>query len=428
MKFTLSFVVIAFILLSGLHAQDTVRVMHYNMLYYGVNNSFCNQTNNNLQLKNNSLRTIMSHVQPDIFTVNEISSNVTYHQMILDSILNINGVTKFRRAAMTNYSSTSIINDLFYDSEKFGIVKEYALLGGDRDINVYKLYYKSPELLWSSDTVFLTIVVGHLASGSDASAQANRDTEAGIVMNHIATLPNPHNYLFQGDFNVYTYAEPAFQKMINNANQNIRFYDPINKIGEWSDNATFAAYHTQSTHASTNCFVGGGLDDRFDFIMVSLPVMMDTYRIKYVPGSYITPGQDGQHFNKAITDAPLNTSVPADVIQALYNMSDHLPIYLDLRINQIPASINEMKTQQLPVSFENPVSDVLRLNFGNVSTTGIQILLFDIAGKIVYEYDIDDPVKFKEIVIPVTWLKQGLYLLNIRSANYRSFTTKVIKL
>jgi len=428
MKLTLSFAVIAFLIFSGLHAQDTVRVMHYNLLYYGVNNSFCNQTNNNLQLKNASLRKIIAHTQPDIFTVNEISSNATYHQMILDSILNINGETRFKRAAITNYSGTSIINDLFYDSWRFGIVKEYALLGGDRDINVYKLYYKSPELDWSTDTVFLTVFVGHLASGSDAASQAQRDVEAGIVMGHIATLPNPHNYLFQGDFNLYTSAEPCFQKLINHPNANIRLFDPINKVGSWSDNSTYAPYHTQSTHTSTDCFVGGGMDDRFDFIMASLPVIMNTYRVKYLPGSYRAVGQDGEHFNKSLTDSPANTSAPADVIQALYDMSDHLPVVLDLVISQTPAAIPETDLYLFTVSFENPVTDVLHVELYSQINSPTTMTLFDLTGRRAYSQQIQGTIGLNEFDVPIAHLTPGVYLMHIAQQNGTALTFRIVKL
>lgn len=409
-----------------LQAQDTVRVMHYNLLYYGVNNSFCNQTNNNLQLKNASLRKIIAHVSPDIFTVNEISSNPIYHQMILDSILNINGETRFKRATLTNYSGTSIVNGLFYDSWRFGIAKEYALTGGDRDINFYKLYYKSPELDWSSDTVFLTVIVAHLASGSDAASQAKREAEANIVMNHLATLPNPHNYLFQGDFNLYTSAEPCFQKIINHPIASIRLYDPVNKVGAWSDNPTYALYHTQSTHTSTNCFVGGGLDDRFDFIMASLPIITGSYRIKYIQGSYTTVGQDGQHFNKAITDEPVNTSAPQHVIQALYDMSDHLPVYLDLFINQTPAAVDEQSF--FTVKFENPVHNIISLSlYANTHSHAI-IRIFDLTGRMVFSQNIEIIVGKNDFQIPLQNLENGVYMLNILQNNGNADTFKILKL
>jgi len=409
-------------------SQDTVRVMHYNLLYYGVNNAWCNQTNNNLQVKNDAMRKIIAYAQPDIFTVNEISSNVIYHQMILDSILNINGVTRFSRAALTNFSGTSIINGMFYDSEKFGIAKEYALVGGDRDINVYKMYYKTPELHWSTDTVFITFFVAHLSSGSGSQNEQNRENEAGLVMNHIATLPNPGNYIFQGDFNFYTSAEAGFQRIINNPNPNIRLYDPINKVGTWTNNETFAPYHTQSTHLTTNCFIGGGLDDRFDFIMTSLPVIMETFRVKYVPGSYVTLGQDGLHFNKALIDPPVNASAPAHVIQALYDLSDHLPVYLDLRINQTPAYIEENQSASLIISFENPVRDNIHLQIYSDKNQNIEIRMFDLSGRILFSVSEKVSQGLNEIAFSSDFLKQGLFLMQITQENGLQQTERLVRL
>ena len=48
--------------------------------------------------------------------------------------------------------------------------------------------------------------------------------------------------------------------------------DPINTPGSWNNNEDFRGVHTQSTRTSSSGFgggAGGGLDDRFDFIMVS---------------------------------------------------------------------------------------------------------------------------------------------------------------
>lgn len=401
--------------------------MHYNLLYYGVNNSFCNTTNNNLQKKNSALREIISYAQPDIFTVNEISSNATYHTMILDSVLNIGGITHYERATITNFSGTTIINGMFYNSEKLGIVNQYALVGGDRDINVYKMYYKSPDLSWSTDTVFLTVIVAHLASGSGVEEEENRDNEVTLLMNHIASLPNPGNFLFQGDFNLYTDDEPAFQRLINNTNANIRFYDPINKIGTWNNNSTYAAYHTQSTHTAEDCFISGGLDDRFDFIMASLPIIMETYNVKYVPSSYVTLGQDGQHFNKSLIESPTNSSAPADVIQALYDMSDHLPVMLSLKINQTPAGIGEAVAPGLTVLVENPISNDIQLNVYAGANQQVLIRLFDCTGRLVQTQHRTVELGQNDIRLSANELQSGLYILNVSGGSKYNSSFKLIK-
>ncbi|MCD4723670.1 MAG: hypothetical protein K8R63_02420, partial [Bacteroidales bacterium] len=68
--------------LNFLTAQDTLKVMHYNLLYYGQNTGFCNITNNNPDLKDAYLRTILGYVKPDIFTVNEMSYQSTYQNRV----------------------------------------------------------------------------------------------------------------------------------------------------------------------------------------------------------------------------------------------------------------------------------------------------------------------------------------------------------
>lgn len=424
--FFLKFLLLSIIFLRLAYAQDTIIVMHYNLLYYGVNIFDCNQTTNNIHKKNKALRNITEYVKPDIFTVNEISSNPNYHKMILDSVLNFNGANVYKHATITNYSGTVIVNQLFYNQYKFAISREYALLGGDRDINVYKLYYKSPDLQWSQDTVFLTIIVAHLSSGSDETSKQKRDAEVAIVMNHLSTLPSPHNYLFQGDFNVYGASEPAFQRIINNPNQNIRLYDPTNKVGEWSNNATFAAYHTQSSHTEGPCFIGGGLDDRFDFIMISMPIFTGSKKVRYIPGSYKTLGQDGQRFKKSLIDLPPNTSAPSDVIQSLYDMSDHLPIYLKLFIDQTPAEKVEFNISQIYINCQNPFSDAISCLISNNYSKSLLIQIYDLTGRLIHSDQIENNIN-SLFEIPTTSFEKGIYLMHLIPNNSKPVIIKLLK-
>ena len=49
------------------------------------------------------------------------------------------------------------------------------------------------------------------------------------------------------------------------------------------------------------------------------------------PGSFSIPGQDGLRFNGSVLDPP-NYSAPATVLNALYEMSDHLPVTIKLML------------------------------------------------------------------------------------------------
>jgi hypothetical protein len=99
-------------------------------------------------------------------------------------------------------------------------------------------------------------------------------------------LPPNSNFLILGDFNIYYSDEPAYQKLLD---QTLSGYvlDPINRPGYWHDNIDFADIHTQSTR--TRQFNGGatgGMDDRFDMILISQAVK-DSGGITFLDGTYI---------------------------------------------------------------------------------------------------------------------------------------------
>jgi len=395
------------------NAQDTIRIMQYNLLYYGANTSFCNQTNNNINTKDDALRQIIDYVKPDIFAVNEISTNPIHHQRILDSILNRNQTQLYKKADVTNYSSSIIGNGLFYNSEKLSIYNEYAILGGTRDFNVYTLFYNSPDLSWSSDTAFITCIVVHLKAGFSQSDVTARNDEAKIIMEHLHALNRSGNYILMGDLNVYDSDEPSFQRFISHTNSNIRFYDPIHKIGSWSQNPTYANYHTQSTHTQSACHVGGGMDDRFDFIMTTMPMLTGSHHVKYVQQSYVTLGQDGQRFKKTLIDEPLNVSAPWNVIMSLYVMSDHLPVYLDFAINQTPASIQELAQNPFAVEIEQIETDEFILHIYSEFNDKLSISIYNIQGIKLLHQSLYYTAPYTQHTLSHKTLASGIYIFHI---------------
>ena len=146
--------------------------------------------------------------------------------------------------------------------------------------------------------------------------------------------PSDHNFIILGDFNVKSSSEDSYRNLVEHSDPDVRFYDPVDAPGAWSSKSLYANLHTQSTRTSSTsggCFSGGGLDDRFDFILISNNVKSNKHKVQYVDGSYDVVGQDSRRFNNTVIN-PANYSVPSAVAQALYDMSDHLPVTADLRI------------------------------------------------------------------------------------------------
>src|SRR5690606_1202320 len=116
--------------------------------------------------------------------------------------------------------------------------------------------------------------------------------------------------------------------------------------GQAVDPATFTKlYHTQSP-ATALAFPGqvlGGMDDRFDFQLIT-GELQDNEGMSQLAGSYRTFGNDGTHTtNGAITTG---TGAAANVLTALAQSSDHLPVVADY---QLPAKLG-VQVASIPAS------------------------------------------------------------------------------
>ncbi len=410
-------------------AQDTIKVMHYNLLFYGFYTDFCTEQNNNVDEKNQNLETILHYYQPDIFTVNELGQGEENLTLLKENALNTQGVSYYEQADYTNSNNGWFANGFFYDSRKFGLLDQVVVSTLVRDINLYKLYLKSDDLSLTQDTTFLHCIVGHLKAGSSNSDQQTRSSMINNVMNYLTNSDISENVIFMGDFNMRSSYEDAFQKLVNYPDYDFRFHDPVEAIGVWHNNETMSAFHTQSTRSSNqSCFAGGGLDDRFDFILVNSDIWEGHSGFSYVEDSYYAPGQDGERFNQSLI-APANDSEPQNIINALYNVSDHLPVILELAtttqntiVDDITGSIS---TSQFSVS--NPVTDELSFSLASEIKGEVKIILHSLEGKRVFSESLFCSDNTSEHILDVTSLQKGFYILTLVLPTGKHFSSKIVK-
>lgn len=357
---------------------DTVRVMQYNLLNYG-------NSANSPYYKNARLATIVQYARPDVLGVNEVFSQPA----LLDSILAALG-PGWAHAAYSNAGGETQTNSLFYKSSTFLLHSQTLVSSNLRDIIAYRLQYRD-ALTAAHDTVFLTVIVCHLKASPGSAEEAERAVETATIAAYIAQSGSD-NYLVMGDMNVYSSTEAAYQNLVANPTLSARLYDPISRPGAWSGNASFADIHTQSPRTVNTLGDGGasgGLDDRFDQILVSGPVIGDSAGVKYLPGSYQTVGQDGQHYNGSLLDAPGNTSAPAQVVQALYEMSDHLPVRADFVLHTVVAATGleaDVVATVPTMTVVNPIQDGwLDVRLGAGFST-VRMRLVDMDGRAVWRW------------------------------------------
>jgi exonuclease III len=336
-------------------------MMQYNMMYYTTSApANCNTSGNYMNEKDANLKTIIDYVLPDVFCVCEIGSQTTYVNRVLNNVMNSNGRNYYANCPLTNYSGgySTIANMLYYDSRKLEFHSHFYVTTSVRDINAYKMYYKSNSLA-QGDTAFITFIIAHLKAGTYDSDKNTRKTQVERLTTKLEQM-GIDNYVFSGDFNLYNASEPAYQHLLFNNNTAFRFLDPIDAYGEWHRNQQFAKIHTQSTHTTNEngCFATGGLDDRFDFILVSPTLFYGTRKVKVMPETYHAMGQDGLRLRGNLL-SPTNNTLPKDILQAMYNFSDHLPVICNFEIKT--ATKIEEYTPTFYVNVENPIKNEINL-------------------------------------------------------------------
>jgi PKD repeat protein len=339
-----------------LHAQyDTLRVMTYNTLDFPMSSTG----------REVHFRTINQYLNVDIIVVNELS-NSNGADILLNQALNEYGITYYNKA---NFVYGSNLNNLlYYNSEKLSLYSQFEIQTNLRDINEYVLYYKSDDLATTNDTIFLYFYVAHLKAS--LGFEADRLDEVNQFLSRLNAISDAENIFFCGDLNLYTSSEPAYQALINNIPYNLN--DPL-PAGNWHTNSFYSLIHTQSTR--TDDFGGGaigGLDDRFDFILFSDDVLNGTNKVEFISNTCKAFGNDGNHYNNALIDPPTNPDVPDSVIQALYYMSDHLPVICDIRVEAIvDTTVTDIVITE--IMYNPPESGLDSLEFIELYNNGSEI-------------------------------------------------------
>lgn len=363
--------------------QSELRLMVYNLTNYGNVIGGCTSANNGVSLKNPELKTIFQYAEPDILGVCEMNTNAILADNLLNNTLNTDGKNWYRRSTQIAEPSGTITTLIYYDSRKFTLQREFAIQTSYRVTRHFRLYANTAGLS-QGDTTWLNILTCHLKAGNTSADQTDRGTMASVIKNYLNNLSRKENCVIMGDFNVYRSSEVAFQTLTSaGTNPTYQFFDPVNRVGSWTVNASFADVHTQCPRTDTNggCFSGGGLDDRFDFILMNRHLLNDSAGLRYKPQSYRALGNDGQHYNKNITDSPPNTSVPLNVLSSLFKVSDHLPVVADLVLNQpLTASASARTWPELQLSLS---SEKLFWNTSEDETVFIQAFATD--GKMLYQ-------------------------------------------
>jgi len=280
-----------------------------------------------------NFRQVISQFDPDVLVMEEFSGYSNMNQF-LNNVLNYGQPGTYAAASFVDGYDTD--NALFYKPDKVDTVFHYVIGTALRDIDEWTVW----PVGYSATEASIRLYVVHLKASQGSDNEAKRLAEVQCMRARMETFPVGQNYMVAGDFNIYDSGEPAYINMTSpDSGLAGVVHDPINRVGNWHTTYSFRDVHTQSTQ--TVSYAGGatgGMDDRFDQILIS-DACDDDEGISYIESTYIAFGNDALlepgRYDHAINDPP-NQIVDDTTANALYYASDHLPVYLDV---QLPAKI-----------------------------------------------------------------------------------------
>ncbi len=281
----------------------TVRVVTYNALNFGGNDMD----------RLTYFETILNDVDADIYLFQEIENGIG-GELLLDALND--GSDDFSGSVYLNGPDTN--NFLIYRNSLITFASQDTIATDLRDISEFELII---------DGNLIRFYSCHLRAST--GNENERLAEVTKLRDHLSLLPEGSEFIIVGDMNFYTSSEPGYQKFIADEINNIgRAEDLSDQVGNWNNNSNFAGVHTQSTR--TTQFGGGasgGLDDRFDFIFSSFQ-LNNGIGLEYIDDTITSFGNDGEHFNMSINEGT-NSVVSPEVADALYEASDHLPVFAE---------------------------------------------------------------------------------------------------
>lgn len=396
----------------SINSQTTVKTMFYNLLNY--------DSDFNSQNRTPYLSTILQNVQPDLFMVCELKNETASNYLFNNAVLPNN--TDFKKAEFrySNSPATGLLQMVYYNSKKLILESSNVVPTNIRDINHYtfKLNTENADI----EPITLEVFVTHLKASSGNTNREKRFNSIQNFNNYLEKFREDANIIFAGDFNFYTSNEEGFQELID-PNNAIQIVDPVNRLCPvfpddnkdyfdddynstyfWN-NSSFADVHSQSTRNSqvNGDGAGGGMDDRFDFIMMSKNFTTNS-NFYYVNDSYKTIGNNGNCYNSYVSNTNCTGTFSQELRNALYNFSDHLPIVMEI---ETPKNTLSIPKNYQPVSFLN--TNIVTNNVTLALKEKVNsIIIYNQLGQIIYQ---TKNINQDKLNIDTSTFSKGIYYL-----------------
>jgi len=397
------------------HGQTSIKTMFYNLHNY--DNSLESQS------RTTYLKTILEDIKPDLIMVCELKNETASNYLFTNAVLPYNANFKAADFKYSQSPATSLLQMIYYNNNKLELEANEVIPTGIRDINHYTFKIKTSEI--SNTPIKIEVFVTHLKASRGTINMDKRLASVSNFTRELDRLPANSNVLFAGDFNFYTSNEDGFQEIIAPTNS-IQIVDPINRLcptfpedGKdyyvdnynstyfWN-NSSFADVHSQSTRSSSlTDGAGGGMDDRFDFIMMSKNLKEDS-NLYYKTDTYKAFGNNGNCYNSYVSNNSCNGSFSQAVRNALYFFSDHLPIVMEL---ETPQNTLTTVNNQLSIVNSNIATNYLTLQLAKNNSNKELVVYNQLGQEFIHKKTKKDKITLKTKELP-----KGIYYLKTKNS------------
>lgn len=404
-------------------AQTRIKAMFYNTLNYNSDTESQNRTPH--------LKTILENVKPDLFMVCEVKNETASNYLFTNAVLPYKESFKKAPFEYSQSPATGLLQMVYYNSEKLILENTSVIPTRTRDINHYTFIINTENS--GTNPVKIDVFVTHLKASRGLENRQKRFESIGNFTQELENLPTDRHVLFAGDFNFYTSNEPGFLSIIRDSNA-IEIVDPINRLCPtfpndgidyfdennynstyfWN-NSSFKDIHSQSTRNSqvNGDGAGGGMDDRFDFIMMSknFNTSSDLY---YVNDSYKAVGNNGNCYNSYVSNTSCSGEFSQNLRNALYQFSDHLPIVMDI---ETPENVLFISKNNHPVSFLK--SNIIKNHLTLRLTEKVNLIsIYNQLGQKIFEIK---NINKNELKINTSSFSKGVYYLKVNTYHQLKF-------
>jgi hypothetical protein len=139
--------------------------------------------------------------------------------------------------------------------------------------------------------------------------------------------------------------------------------------------------------------------------------------------TYTSFGNDGQHFNQSINEPPY-TVITEEIADALFNSSDHLPVFADFDFGTV-SDVEDISPSELSFNlfqnYPNPFNPGTIIRYQLAASSLVLLKVYDILGReVITLVNEEKPAGEYKVEFNAKNLSSGVYIYRLSTQEYNA--------